>query len=62
MDQADSARLLEIVESMRAAQKAYFKDRTHVALEDSKRLEKLCDQMVREIRDKQAGNTRPSLF
>lgn len=58
----DATRLLEIVEQMRAAQRAYFKDRTHGALEDSKRLEKQCDKLITEIRQAEAGQAQPNLF
>jgi hypothetical protein len=48
--------LAELVRDMRRAQRAYFKDRTQGALEDSKRLEKAVDAAVREALE------QPTLF
>lgn len=62
MNSNDANRLLEIVEQMRLAQRSYFKDRTHGALEDSKRLEKQCDKLIAEIRQAEAGQAQPGLF
>ncbi len=39
---------IALVKQMRDAQRAYFRDRTHTALQESKRLERAVDQWLKE--------------
>ena len=51
----------DLVQKMRMAQKAYFKTRTKVALDESRFLEKKVDDILKERAEREAAK-QPTLF
>lgn len=48
----NAKQLFDLVSDMRIAQKSYFRTRSRIDLQDSKRLEKQVDEEIRRVNDR----------